>query len=395
MKKFILVAAILGTLFNLEAAVVSAAPPPVIKESVAVCDPNSPTHCEAPNTDGSVNVKVTGGTGGTVTANQGTAGSSAWPMKIDQTTPGTTNGVQLSAALPAGSAVIGKVTIDQTTPGTTNFVYGNISQLGGTTTPTGGGTLTASSPFIPCGGLNSSSGNGALICRVSPATGGLTIDGPTPSGSSAIGNPVPSGCTFNTTQPTITTGQRVECQTTARGEELVTISNGAVSAPVQAVSDGMSGTPNALAVVGYTGLASTGGFEARARDITLGLTTGIGTVATSIAPSSVAPAGIAPTVTSAVASSLIVKAAAGNLYHWTVTSGASAGFVMIFDATSAPADGAVTPKECVVVAANSTVRDAQADIPDRFTTGITIVFSTTGCFSKTASATAFIKADAL
>lgn len=41
---------------------------------------------------------------------------------IDQTTPGTTNGVQINAALPAGTQVIGKVGIDQTTPGTTNAV---------------------------------------------------------------------------------------------------------------------------------------------------------------------------------------------------------------------------------------------------------------------------------
>lgn len=37
---------------------------------------------------------------------------------IDQTTPGTTNGVQLTA----GSAIAGKVGLDQTTPGTTNLV---------------------------------------------------------------------------------------------------------------------------------------------------------------------------------------------------------------------------------------------------------------------------------
>lgn len=41
---------------------------------------------------------------------------------IDQTTPGTTNGVQINAALPVGSNVIGKTSIDQTTPGTTNLV---------------------------------------------------------------------------------------------------------------------------------------------------------------------------------------------------------------------------------------------------------------------------------
>lgn len=41
---------------------------------------------------------------------------------IDQTTPGTTNGVQVNAAIPAGANLIGKVGIDQTTPGTTNGV---------------------------------------------------------------------------------------------------------------------------------------------------------------------------------------------------------------------------------------------------------------------------------
>jgi len=44
---------------------------------------------------------------------------------IDQTTPGTTNGVQVNAALPAGSNIIGQVSIDQTTPGTTNGVQIN------------------------------------------------------------------------------------------------------------------------------------------------------------------------------------------------------------------------------------------------------------------------------
>lgn len=43
-------------------------------------------------------------------------------VRIDQTTPGTTNGVQVNAALPAGSNIIGRVGIDQTTPGTTNLV---------------------------------------------------------------------------------------------------------------------------------------------------------------------------------------------------------------------------------------------------------------------------------
>lgn len=51
---------------------------------------------------------------------------------IDQTTPGTSNGVQLNAALPAGTNNIGKVGIDQTTPGTTNGVQVNAALPAGT-----------------------------------------------------------------------------------------------------------------------------------------------------------------------------------------------------------------------------------------------------------------------
>jgi hypothetical protein len=51
---------------------------------------------------------------------------------IDQTTPGTTNGVQVNAALPAGTNLMGKVGIDQTTPGTTNGVQVNAALPAGT-----------------------------------------------------------------------------------------------------------------------------------------------------------------------------------------------------------------------------------------------------------------------
>lgn len=62
-----------------------------------------------------------GGTsGGAITLGAGSA--IIGKVGIDQTTPGTTNGVQVNAALPAGTALIGKVGIDQTTPGTTNAV---------------------------------------------------------------------------------------------------------------------------------------------------------------------------------------------------------------------------------------------------------------------------------
>jgi hypothetical protein len=87
---------------------------------------------------------------------------------IDQTTPGNTNGVQVNAALPAGSAIIGKVGIDQTTPGTTNGVQvnaalpaggntiGAVTQASGPWTITGSGTAgTAASGVVTVQGIAS------------------------------------------------------------------------------------------------------------------------------------------------------------------------------------------------------------------------------------------------
>lgn len=114
-----------------------------------------------------------------------------------------------------------------------------------------------------------------------------------------------------------------------------------------------------------------------------------GTLNTSNAPSSAANAGTPPIATPLAAASLVLKASAGNLYGIEATAGASAGYLLIFDATSAPTDGTVTPKYCKNVPANTAVELAWI-VPASFTTGITAVFSTTGCFTKTASATAFI-----
>jgi hypothetical protein len=75
-----------------------------------------------------------------------------------------------------------------------------------------------------------------------------------------------------------------------------------------------------------------------------------------------------------------------------VTTGASAGYLMTINATTTPIDGAVAPVECVPVAANSVVGLDFGDTSDVYNIGLSVVFSTTGCFTKTASATAFFKA---
>jgi hypothetical protein len=80
------------------------------------------------------------------------------------------------AAIPAGTNLIGKVGIDQTTPGTTNAVV---------------------------------------------ATGNVA------SGATDSGNPVKAGGIYNSTAPTLTTGQRGDIQLSSRGVLLANLSNGA------------------------------------------------------------------------------------------------------------------------------------------------------------------------
>lgn len=100
-----------------------------------------------------------------------------------------------------------------------------------------------------------------------------------------------------------------------------------------------------------------------------------------------------PIRSSAAEGSRVFKASPGTLYALYVTTGASAGYLMTFNATSAPADGAVTPVNCVYVPATTTIALSWApQPPEYYSTGITAVFSTTGCFTKTVSATAFFHA---
>jgi hypothetical protein len=93
----------------------------------------------------------------------------------------------------------------------------------------------------------------------------------------------------------------------------------------------------------------------------------------------------------AAESSHVFATASANLYSAQLTTGGSAGYLMVFNATTAPADGAVTPALCLYAAANTSL-PLNFAFPVPFSTGITFVFSTTGCFTKTASATAFFSA---
>jgi len=101
-----------------------------------------------------------------------------------------------------------------------------------------------------------------------------------------------------------------------------------------------------------------------------------------------------PCNSTAIEASHICKAAKGVLDQASITTGASAGFWMLFDSTTDPADGAVVPAKCWQIAANSSLGIGPlANIA--FNKGIVFVFSTgANCVTKTESSTAWFMGQA-
>lgn len=109
-------------------------------------------------------------------------------------------------------------------------------------------------------------------------------------------------------------------------------------------------------------------------------------------PSAVAAIGITPIVSTALESNHVIKASAGNLYTGYVTTTTIGGYLLVANSTTAPTAGgaAIAPLACVVAPAGQSVSISTGGGPPIVaSTGITLVFSTSGCFTNTASATAY------
>ena len=104
------------------------------------------------------------------------------------------------------------------------------------------------------------------------------------------------------------------------------------------------------------------------------------------APSGAAGAAIAPTASSAAESSHVLKASGGNLYGVSGYIGA-AGWIMLFDAASAPADGPVTPVGWLYAPQAGSWSMDWGVTPQLFVNGIVVVASSTGPLTKTAYST--------
>jgi hypothetical protein len=315
-----------------------------------------------------------------------------------------------NTAFSVNAAQSGTWTVQPGNTANTTPWLSTINQGGNSATVSAGGALkvdgsAATQPVSGTVTANAGTGTFAVSAASLPLPSGAAtsalqsgVQGTVAAGSAPT-NMVVEGGVFNTSLPTLTTGQSAAVQLDSSGRQFVNVgvmpSNSTVnvtqfgsSAVVTGTGAGGSGIPRVTvssdstvglvagsALVGKVGIDQT----------TPGTTNGV-----IISPSSASGIGITHIVSSAVESSHVLKSSAGNLYSVVVTTGATGGYLLIFNATSAPADGAVTPAACVPAVANFATSVSYAPGPPSvYSTGITAVFSTTGCFTKTASATAY------
>jgi hypothetical protein len=266
--------------------------------------------------------------------------------QFNSAAPTLTNGQQ--AAIQFDSAGNLKVNIQAGASASSN-----IAQWGGVNTSLGQTVMSSSVPVVIASNQSA----------VSVANS--NIEGTVAAGAAATKSALVGGV-FNTVAPTLTNGQQAAAQFDSSGNLKVNIQAGAAASSNLTQLAG-----NSIAVGGG---AITNGTQ---RHI---------------------PASIVTVKTTSLAASLVACASACNLYGVSMTTATVSGYMMLFDATSAPADGAVTPLECVPVLSNGTNGNlgyTPAGTGINLSTGLVVVFSTTGCFTKTSSSTAFIAVRAI
>jgi hypothetical protein len=177
---------------------------------------------------------------------------------------------------------------------------------------------------------------------------------------------------------------------------LIPTTIGSLTTPIETIDQG-GGVSRQVVVIGSIGDASgetqlSAGQKTSVNSIPIVVASDQSALSVQPTPTSSSSAAITPGASSTLEAGHVLKASAGNLYSLYVATTTASGWLMTFNATSAPADGAVTPVEAVQIPAGSAAAISfDGAPPDFYSTGIVAVFSSTGPFTKTASSTAFFK----
>lgn len=229
---------------------------------------------------------------------------------------------------------------------------------------------------------------------VVPATDSapFPVVGNVAAGSADSGAPVKMGGRAAITLASVAEGTRGDLLLDGRGQLRVVLQT-AQQTPVDTSTQAILSYPPGVASgqaypIGALGYAWNGANVLPVR----GDTNGLYNVAAS---SSAAAVGLTP-ITATNVSSLVVKASAGNFYGGTIVAGATAGFLIAYNAASAPASGAALTAAQILgvvqVAANGSAALGEYTVPDRFSTGVVLLFSTsTTTYTVPANNAAFLR----
>lgn len=328
----------LGLLY---APVPAMAAPSGISSKVAVCNPSYPDRCLAPAANGSLPVTGGGGGGGaSVTA------TAAAPTLVEGSTDNN-----ISSNLRGEQRVI-------------------LENAGVTATITGSNALKV---------------DGSAVTQ--PVSGTVTATGPL-TDTQLRATPVPVSGTVTANAGTGTMAVSGPLTDTQLRASAVPVS-GTVTATVSGVSTAANQTTMITNAGSSADAAYTGTGSSLAAYMRAVADAAISTAATKtkLSPTATSTDGITPVVMSTAAACLVLKASPGNFYSLSGNIGA-AGYVMVFDATSAPADGTVTPKIVLQTSAAGTFSISYGGLPPAvFATGMTACASSTGPYTKTAYST--------
>jgi len=107
-----------------------------------------------------------------------------------------------------------------------------------------GGRVSTSAPTYVDGETRPISLSTAGALRVTNTTTGASaqqVQGASASGAASVGNPVGTACAYNATMPTAATGQRIDCQADAFGQQRVRIGTNIIAA-IDGVGNANMGT---------------------------------------------------------------------------------------------------------------------------------------------------------
>lgn len=244
------------------------------------------------------------------------------------------------------------------------------------------GSNTANTPLM---GSRGQVWNGTTWDRQPGNTTGTFAIGNVASGATDAGNPVKVGGIYVAAPATLTSGQRTNLQTGSTGSLKVQIMGNDANTPIDYVGggiDGASAAVNTLITGNYNRVFNGTGWDRQRGD-----TNGAYTVsqATTLASQG--------SLNSQIGNAICVSAC--NLYGLTLVSPASAGYFMLFNTITRPADGATTTTLvwCMPVAANTGLEINWRGTPKRMTTGASLAFSSTGCGTLTNVTLNFMAAD--